>query len=152
NPPFDRPPDPWPRPDPWPPPGRVRPGLTALRPPAVVSHGTRHITAHRPQLATPPIFPGTRKYQPHEPEPLQPPPTPAIIEHMFEDDGGVGTYDRDYGAGLDPGVCVMFETDADWDMALLAAADVHLEPLPVDEGVSDWWVRGEAELGLVVAC
>src|SRR5262249_24339469 len=67
-------------------------------------------------------------------------------------DGGMGSYDRDYGEGFDSGVCVLFESDLDWEMALLAAADVRLEPLSLDGGSSDWWARGEAELGLVAAC
>src|SRR5215468_467493 len=75
------------------------------------------------------------------------------MEHMFDDsDGDAGSYDRDYGEGFDPGVCVMFETDTDREMALLAAADMHLEPLCLDDGPADWWARGEAELDLVVAC
>src|SRR5262249_27005577 len=115
---------------------------------------SRYLTHHRPPPPTrcPAGLPRPGKYQRNDPTILRSAPTSAIIEHMFEDDGGVGSYDRVYGAGFDPGVCVMFETDADWGLALLAAADVRLEPLPVDEGVSDWWVRGEAELGLVVAC
>src|SRR5262249_12327754 len=99
----------------------------------------------------PVILPRPGKYQQNSPAILRPPSASAIMEHMFDNDVA-GSYDRDYGEGFDPGVCVMFETDTDWEMALLAAADVQLESLHLDDGPSDWWARGEAELGLVVAC